>query len=135
MLDFEDSRALTILGNVVEMKQVLLNLTINALEATRPGLGEVRIQGRRNMAAVELSVRDNGRGMSAETIEHVFEPFFTDKRGAGDPGTGLGLTITHAIVENHGGHITAESEGVGMGSRFTIRLPAMNRRQEIEAIA
>ena len=73
---------------------------------------------------VELTVRDNGRGMPPETLNHVFELFFTAKRGAGEPGTGLGLSITHAIVEDHGGRIRAESDGPGKGSRFTIQLPA-----------
>src|SRR5207248_6704007 len=76
---------------------------------------------------VELSVSDNGRGMDAETLERVFEPFFTDKRGSrapGTAGTGLGLSITHAIVEAHGGRIRAHSDGAGKGSRFTVELPA-----------
>jgi signal transduction histidine kinase len=71
-----------------------------------------------------VSVSDNGRGISAESLKHVFEPFYTDKRGAGEPGTGLGLSITHAIVESHGGRITAESAGAGRGSRFTVQMPA-----------
>ena len=121
-----------------EMKQVLLNLTLNALEAVPPGTGEVRIDVRRDAPDgqwVELSVTDNGRGMSQETLERVFEPFFTEKRGSrasredrASPqtghGTGLGLSITHAIVESHGGRIEAHSDGPGKGSRFSVRLPA-----------
>jgi signal transduction histidine kinase len=105
------------------MKQVLLNLTVNALEAVPPG-GEVVIEGRRRDDWVEVSVSDNGRGISAESLPHVFEPFFTEKRGSGEPGTGLGLSITHAIVEGHGGRIEAHSDGPGRGSRFTFHLPA-----------
>lgn len=109
-----------------EMKQVLLNLAVNALEAVSPVTGEVRIDVRRLEGQVELVVADNGRGMSSETLERVFEPFFTEKRGRGGDGqgTGLGLSITHAIVRNHGGTIAAESDGVGKGSRFVVRLPA-----------
>jgi signal transduction histidine kinase len=70
---------------------------------------------------VELSVSDNGRGMTPQTIQRVFEPFFTDKRS--EHGTGLGLSITHAIVKDHGGRITSESAGLGLGSRFTVTLP------------
>ena len=106
------------------MKQVLLNLTINALQAVQPGTGEVAIEGRRAGGWVEVVVSDNGRGIAPESLKHVFEPFYTDKRGAGEPGTGLGLSITHAIVESHGGRITAESGGAGRGSRFTVQLPA-----------
>ena len=124
VLDFKQNETLNVFANLSEMKQVLLNLTINALEAIPAERGEVRMSGQRTGDWVELSVADNGKGMSAETLRHVIEPFFTAKRGAGEPGTGLGLSITHAIVENHGGRIRAESGGPGHGSRFTIRLPA-----------
>lgn len=120
----EGAEPLQVVANLNEMKQVLLNLTVNALEAVKPGEGEVRIEGRRSDGWVELSVKDNGRGIAPETLKHVFEPFFTEKRGSGMPGTGLGLSITHAIVEKHGGRIVAESEGPGRGSRFTLHLPS-----------
>ena len=123
-LEFDDADALEVVANANEMKQVLLNLAINALQAVAPGIGEVVVEGRREGAWVEVSVTDNGRGIAPELLKHVFEPFYTDKRGAGEPGTGLGLSITHAIVEAHGGRITAESAGVGRGSRFTVQLPA-----------
>ena len=112
-----------------EMKQVVLNLTINALEAAPPQKGEVRIEVSRRDATVELQVRDNGRGMSKETLERVFEPFYTEKRGHRGPGTGLGLSITHAIVTDHGGTIRAESEGPDRGSRFVVELPAATRTE------
>lgn len=118
-------------ANATEMKQVLLNLTINALDAVPPIQGEVRIEGRRTREWVELSVRDNGRGMSPDVLAHVFEPFFTARKGRVDAngqllnrGTGLGLSITHAIVESHGGRISVESDGPGRGARFTVQLPA-----------
>jgi signal transduction histidine kinase len=120
---------LTVFGSVSEIKQVLVNLMVNALEAVGPSEGRVRLEGRRNNGWVELSVIDNGRGMPADVIEHVFEPFYTAKRGTGDPGTGLGLSITHAIVESHGGQVIAQSEGVGKGSRFTVRLPVKKQEE------
>jgi signal transduction histidine kinase len=86
--------------------------------------GEVIIDGRRDNAQIVLTITDNGRGIPPDAIEHIFEPFFTDKRGATAPGTGLGLSITHAIVTDHGGSITAASDGPGKGSCFTLRLPA-----------
>jgi two-component system, NtrC family, sensor kinase len=126
--------AFTVRAVEAEMKQVLLNLTLNALEAVPPGTGEVRVELRRDHSNgngagwVELAVADNGRGMSPQTLERVFEPFFTEKRGAREAGathgTGLGLSITHAIVQSHGGRVEAFSEGIGMGSRFVLRLPA-----------
>ena len=108
-----------------EMKQVLLNLTLNALEAVAPGSGEVRIEVATREASVELSVTDNGRGMTPQTLEQVFEPFFTDKKGAGPRhGKVVGLYSTHAIVQSHGGTIAAHSDGPGKGSRFVVRFPA-----------
>jgi signal transduction histidine kinase len=120
----DPTELLEVVGNPTEMKQVLLNLTVNALEAVKCGVGEVAIDGRRDGAWVELVVRDNGRGMDAQTLERIFEPFYTEKRGAANPGTGLGLSITHAIVADHGGTLRAASAGQGMGSAFTLRLPA-----------
>ena len=70
-------------------------------------------------------VADNGRGMTAETIERIFEPFYTEKRGSNRAGTGLGLSITHAIVLSHGGSLRAFSDGPGRGSRFIIELPSV----------
>ena len=122
-LKLNPAEPLEVEANLTEMKQVLLNLTINALESIPQAGGEVCIEGRRTRDWVELCVNDNGRGMEPEVLQHVFEPFFTARRGAGGRGTGLGLSITHAIVENHGGRIFAESDGVGLGARFTVRLP------------
>jgi signal transduction histidine kinase len=110
-------------ANPTEMKQVMLNLIINALEAAPAGAGQIIVSGVNRGTSVELSVTDNGRGMTQQTLDQVFEPFYTDKRGAGEPGTGLGLSITHAIITNHGGQIRAASDGLGRGSKFTIQLP------------
>jgi two-component system, NtrC family, sensor kinase len=130
-LNLDSGRPLQVQANLTEMKQVLLNLTINALESVPVAGGEVCIEGRQSDAWVELSVKDNGLGMSPEVLRHVFEPFFTVRRGGdrsaasvGERGTGLGLSITHAIIESHGGTIRAQSDGPGRGARFTIALPA-----------
>ncbi len=113
---------------VEQMQQVILNLALNALEALAAENGQVTLDVHRHGPWVELSVIDNGCGITAQTLERVFEPFFTEKRGAGSHGagshgTGLGLSISHAIVRNHGGSISAHSDGIGKGSRFTILLP------------
>jgi signal transduction histidine kinase len=121
-----------------EMKQVIMNLLINALEATDDdGSGEVRVtlaRGGPDNHTLSVTVSDNGRGMSPETLERVFEPFFTDRpRVPGSPprpGTGLGLSITHAIIQSHGGRITAHSDGIGRGSWFVIELPAAHAVEE-----
>src|SRR5205814_1271179 len=126
VVDLDAREILTVCGNPNEIKQVLLNLVVNALDASPPQAGVVRVEARRADANwVELIVSDNGRGMPPHVLEHVFEPFFTAKRGtSAEPGTGLGLSITHAIVQGHGGTVRAESEGLGRGSRFVVRLPA-----------
>jgi len=113
----------TIMASESEMKQVVLNLLTNALEACDDEKCDVWVTVRRADKSVELSVKDNGRGMSPQTLESVFEPFFTLPR-EGRRGTGLGLSITHAIVEGHGGAIKAVSKGLGQGSEFLATFPA-----------
>ncbi len=127
MIELKMDGPLTVKANATEMKQVLLNLTVNALEAVKPGEGKVLIEGHRRNGWVELSVCDNGYGIAADALKKVFEPFYTRRVGNRAPGTGLGLSITHAIVESHGGRIRAESKGAGQGSRFTLELPAAAR--------
>jgi signal transduction histidine kinase len=111
-------------ANPTELRQVLLNLVVNALEAIGDAAGTVNVTVERDGGRITIRVVDDGRGMTAETLDRAFEPFFTHKRGAGNAGTGLGLSITHAIVADHDGEITAHSDGPGRGSTFTVRLPA-----------
>ncbi|MGF1632770.1 MAG: sensor histidine kinase [Phycisphaerae bacterium] len=124
-------------GRPEELRQALLNLLLNACHATRPG-GQVMLGVRARPgpdgqgAGVLLEVTDDGRGMTPEVLDHAFDPFFSARRpqseaGTDDPaprGTGLGLTVTHAIVTRHGGQIRAASPGPGRGSCVTIWLPA-----------
>ncbi|MEM6798630.1 MAG: ATP-binding protein [Planctomycetota bacterium] len=106
--------------NPQEIKQVVLNLVTNGLDSLDPG-GEVTIAIERGADGAQIIVGDNGCGMTAEVIQHLFEPFFTRRRGG--QGTGLGLSITYRIVQEHGGQIEATSAGVGAGSRFVVTLP------------
>ncbi len=129
-LRFDSHEQLLVAGRRTELKQVLLNLTINALEAVAPGVGEVCIDGRRHNRWVEFSVTDNGCGMTPEIAEHLFEPFFTERKEVKRRGVGLGLSITHAIVEAHGGRISVRSDGPQRGSCLTVRLPAIEARGE-----
>lgn len=103
-----------------EIKQVVLNLVVNALEAVESG-GHLIIEAHANQGMAEVSFTDNGHGMPPDVVEHVFEPFFTRKRSG--KGTGLGLSISHRIINQHGGELLAESPGENQGSTFTIRLP------------
>jgi signal transduction histidine kinase len=105
-----------------QIEQALINLTLNAIEATEAG-GKVSITSRFNSEdeLVEITVSDTGKGISEADINRIFDPFFTTS----ESGTGLGLAITHGIIEQHGGTIAVESE-VGQGTSFTIRLPLDN---------
>ncbi len=103
-----------------EMKQVVLNLIVNALESMDHE-GTLRIDARYARGMAEMSFSDDGCGMEPEVLENIFEPFFTRRREG--KGTGLGLSITHRIVSQHDGEIMAVSPGAGKGSTFTVRLP------------
>ena len=103
-----------------EIKQVVLNLMVNALESMDAG-GLLRIETRYNQGMAEVIFHDNGCGIAPDVLENIFEPFFTRRRDG--KGTGLGLSITHRIVSQHHGEITATSPGEGMGSTFRVSLP------------
>jgi two-component system NtrC family sensor kinase len=103
-----------------EIKQVVLNLVVNALESMAAG-GTLRIDLRLAEGKAEMTFADDGCGMPPEILENIFEPFFTKRKGG--KGTGLGLSITNRIVSQHHGEIHAASPGEGMGATFTVRLP------------
>ncbi len=102
-----------------QMSQVLLNLVLNAMHAM-PGGGTLRVEVRRDCDQVKLAVSDTGEGIPAELVSKIFDPFFTTKDVG--KGTGLGLTVVHGIVQEHGGTIQVETE-VGRGTTFIITLP------------
>ncbi len=126
-----------------QIEQVLLNLCVNAWQATGPG-GCVAIQTRNLFVSpdnhpeldlpagryVRIAVRDNGCGMDEQTLAKIFEPFFTTK-GPGI-GTGLGLASAYGIVQNHGGLIAASSRK-GAGSVFHVYLPAADKEASPQA--
>ncbi|MEX0613706.1 MAG: HAMP domain-containing sensor histidine kinase, partial [Pirellulales bacterium] len=103
-----------------EIKQVMLNLITNGLDSVEPG-GTVTISVTPRGADAQIVVHDNGCGMTDDVVQHLFEPFFTRRRGG--QGTGLGLSITYRIVEEHLGQIAASSAGLGRGSTFIVTLP------------
>ena len=116
--------------DAAQIEQAITNLVINGIHAMPDG-GELTIGVSEGEAAPErapelvrrcaiIEVADTGTGITAENLERIFEPFFTTK-GVGE-GTGLGLSVTHGIVEDHGGWLTAEST-VGEGTRFRLFLP------------
>lgn len=128
MVEFECAKSVIAEVNGAQIKQVILNLVANALQASNPG-GVVRIRLQEQVDNVVLAVSDEGCGMDSETLQHVFDPFFTTRETG--QGTGLGLSITHRIIEDHGGTVTPLSDGPGCGSTFQIRLP--RRRMQANA--
>jgi signal transduction histidine kinase len=116
-----EARRADVLGDPVQIQQVIVNLLLNAFDASAelpPDARRVRVATSDTPGGVQLSVRDFGAGISAADLARVFDSFFSTKRG----GMGLGLPIARSIVEAHGGMIDAASREVG--AEFRIVLPA-----------
>ncbi len=133
----------TIRADVDQIEQVFLNFFINALDAMKPGgsltvateIGSTEIwptalaDGATEVHEIlRVSVEDDGSGIRPEDVFHVFDPFFTTK----DYGTGLGLSVVHGIVQEHGGQIEVESE-LDHGTSFHILLPLVRFQEEVAA--
>ncbi len=128
--DEEASRPMTGVLDEERMLQVLVNLARNAVEASPTGAA-VEIGWERGVAPEEgeirIWVRDSGPGIPAEQLKHIFEPFFSTKRG----GTGLGLYVSHSIVRQHEGTLSAETAPEG-GTVMAIRIPLAQGWGELE---
>jgi two-component system, cell cycle sensor histidine kinase and response regulator CckA len=134
-----------VLADPTQIHQILMNLCTNAGQAMRASRGVLNVRLRQTQVGtdlfspifsdlqpgfyLELTVSDTGCGMSAATLERIFDPYFTTKEPG--EGTGLGLAVVQSIVKNHGGTITAESEP-GKGSSFHVFLPAI--KEDVEPI-
>lgn len=105
-------------GPQPRLTQVVLNLLLNAVDALE-GQGRIRVEARRDEGDCILCVSDNGPGVPAQVLEHLFEPFTTTKPPG--KGTGLGLAVCHALIESMGGSIWADNRAEG-GACFTVRL-------------
>jgi CheY-like chemotaxis protein/two-component sensor histidine kinase len=111
-------------GDPTRLTQVFANLLHNAAKYTDPG-GTISVCGAVEGAEVTIGVIDNGLGIRAELVPRVFDLFVQEDSGADRArgGLGLGLTLVRELVSMHGGNVTVESEGLGKGSTFTVRLP------------
>jgi two-component system, NtrC family, sensor kinase len=121
-LDLDDCLPM-LLGDSSQVQQVVLNLLMNAAEATQGRQGatvNVRTSANGSDAMVVLEVSDNGEGITPENLAKIFDPFFTTKPEG--KGVGLGLAVVYGIVQEHGGEITAVSK-TGEGATFTVVLP------------
>jgi signal transduction histidine kinase len=112
---------LRITGDTNRLQQCLLNLIFNAVEAMPEG-GDLYVGSRLdpNQQSCEITVRDTGCGIPKTDLEHIYDPFFTNKPEG--EGTGLGLSIVYGVVKNHRGRISVKS-GVGEGTTFTLNFP------------
>ena len=106
------------------LRQALLNLVLNGMQAMEAGGGELRVQVRREGDAAVLEVADEGQGIAPELMPKIFDLYFTTK----PKGSGIGLAMTYRIVQMHGGAMEVRSEA-GQGAVFTMRLPALVRAE------
>lgn len=115
-----------LLGDPVRLQQVFANLLVNASRYSPPGAPIVlSARGDEGDGLARARVRDPGIGMTAETLAHVFDPFYqAADQGQGSPGgLGVGLALARSLVEQHAGTLTASSEGPGLGSELVVTLP------------
>lgn len=119
----ENRGPVQVLGESAELREVVLNLLFNAVDAMPDG-GDIEIGTRAELDSACFWVADTGCGMPSETVERIFEPFYTTK---GESGTGLGLSASHGIITRHKGQIMVVSEP-GLGTRFEVRLPLYEGR-------
>lgn len=117
LIKYTDNNKIRLAGDPDLLLQVLLNLLKNAIHASSAG-GKVILEAWQDAQAVRLRVRDNGRGMDKEEQERMFDPFFT----TGKKGTGLGLAVSHQIIEQHDGYFEVQTEP-DKGTAITIILP------------
>ncbi len=116
-------------GSASELREVFVNLIVNAVDAMPRG-GKLSISCRRKDSRLQLQFSDNGMGMPDDVRQKIFEPFFSTK---GAHGTGLGLSVSYSILERHAGSISVISEP-GNGTRFTIDLPAAVAESSLDEV-
>ncbi|MEA2058392.1 MAG: ATP-binding protein [Actinomycetota bacterium] len=123
-LDVEPSGEVPIRGDEERLGQVVTNLVGNALGHSQPG-GRVRVTGGGDGHWGWVTIEDDGDGISAEDLPHVFDRFFRSAGGRRRAGSGLGLAVSRGLVEAHDGELIAASDGPGRGASFTLRLPVI----------
>ena len=132
-LEFEvDKTDIFVFGDMIRLQQVFNNLLSNSIKFTPEG-GEIKIEISTDAEQSFISIKDNGRGISADFLPNIFRQFAQgDEKISGDrSGLGLGLSITKKLVEKHNGQIRAASDGIGKGSIFSVKLPLHLTESEI----
>jgi two-component system NtrC family sensor kinase len=125
-----DLRALTVVCDGSQIRQALVALLVNAIEAMRDG-GELNVSTRPEpeREGVRFAISDTGSGINPEDLKHIFEPFYTSKPEG--KGVGLGLAVVYGIVSRHGGSIDVNSTP-GAGTTFTVHLPLAPREHTVQ---
>ena len=113
-------------GDAARLEQVFVNLLVNAAKYTNVG-GDISLSVTQEGREAVVILRDTGVGIAADVLPRVFEPYVQANPASRMGGLGLGLPLVRALVERHGGSVTAASDGIGHGSQFTVRLPAFAR--------
>ncbi len=117
-------------GNEVTLVEALVNIIGNAVKYTQMG-GHISINARTEGEHIEIAIKDNGVGIAAEDLPHIFEDFYVGQtKSEGERRSGVGLAITKRIIEAHDGSISVDSE-LGKGSTFVIHLPVMKHESQI----
>jgi len=117
----------SVMGDAVELREVLVNMIYNAIDAMPSG-GEIRMNSHETNGRVVLTIADSGTGMTPEVKSRLFDPFFTTK---GKGGTGMGMAVSFGIIRRHNGSIDVESEP-GRGTKFRITLPVAESEASAE---
>jgi two-component system CheB/CheR fusion protein len=123
-----DTRPVTVVGDADRLQQVIANLLDNAVKYT-PSHGSIDLSVAAEGDDAVVRVRDSGLGIASEFLPRIFEAFSrgADHTGGSPPGLGLGLSVVRDLVAQHGGTVSATSEGAGKGSEFVVRLPISDR--------
>lgn len=123
-----DAESVTVDGDPTRLREVFWNLLSNAIKFT-PDDGRVTVRAQVTDGVVEISVTDTGQGIAPEFASHIFEPF--TQAESGGLGLGLGLAIVQQLVTAHDGRVHARSEGIGMGTTFTVSLPVVRMPEAV----
>lgn len=107
-----------LVGSADQMKQAIINLLLNSLQAIKQPGGKIEIQSASDTKTIQIRVKDNGIGIPESILSQIFSPYFTTK----EKGSGLGLSIVRRIVRNHGGYVDVESKE-GEGTVLSLTFP------------
>jgi signal transduction histidine kinase len=120
------AQAMWLRGDEARLEQVFVNLLLNSAKYSDAG-SDIAVSITREGDEAVIAVRDTGIGIAANVLPRVFDLYVQGNPSPRDGGLGLGLPLVRALVESHGGNITAASEGIGRGSEFCVRLPAFTQ--------